>query len=148
MPRINYSKVFQAPNLKQEDLTSQVNGSETIFTTAGSFLPEQVFIYVNGVLQRLGVEASVLVLASSCPSLVSGTLVLYCISFFLPFSCFLFFLFECFEICCCNFLTRVCNRSKFFLFSTILFVRHNVLLYFRGARLDRFAPSKSFCNCL
>jgi hypothetical protein len=59
MPRINYSKVFQAPNLKQEDLTSQVNGSETIFTTAGSFLPEQVFIYVNGVLQRLGVEASV-----------------------------------------------------------------------------------------
>ena len=59
MPRINYSKAFQAPNLQQEDLTSQVNGSNNSFTTSRGFLPEQVFIYVNGVLQRLGVEASV-----------------------------------------------------------------------------------------
>lgn len=59
MPRINYSRAFSPPNLKQEDLSSQVDGTETIFTTTGGFLPEQVFIYVNGVLQRLGVEASV-----------------------------------------------------------------------------------------
>jgi len=59
MPRINYPNVWTGPNLKQEDLTTQINGSNNSFTTSSGFLPEQVFIYVNGVLQRLGVEASV-----------------------------------------------------------------------------------------
>jgi len=59
MPKVNYSNVFSPPPLKQEDLTSQVDGIVNTFTTTRSFSPQQIFIYVNGVLQRLDVEASV-----------------------------------------------------------------------------------------
>lgn len=59
MPKINYSNVYSPPTLTQEDLSAQVDGSATIFTTTRSFLAGVIFIYVNGVLQRLGVEASV-----------------------------------------------------------------------------------------
>ncbi len=59
MPKVGFNNVFSQALLHQEDLSSQVNGIVQTFTTSRSFSPQQIFIYVNGVLQRLGVEASV-----------------------------------------------------------------------------------------
>ncbi len=59
MPRINYSRVYTPPNLTTEDLSSQVNGIVNTFTTSRGYDSQIVFIYVNGVLQRTGVEATV-----------------------------------------------------------------------------------------
>jgi len=59
MPQVSYNRVFSLPTLQQEDLTSQVNGIVNTFTTTRGFAAGVIFIYVNGVLQRLGVEASV-----------------------------------------------------------------------------------------
>jgi len=59
MPKVGFNNVFSQAALHQEDLSSQVDGIVNTFTTTRSFSPQQIFIYVNGVLQRLDVEASV-----------------------------------------------------------------------------------------
>jgi hypothetical protein len=59
MPRVKFSRVFSSPALVSEDLTSQVDGIVQTFTTSRGFSADEIFIYVNGVLQRTGVEASV-----------------------------------------------------------------------------------------
>jgi hypothetical protein len=60
MPRINYSQTFSAAPipLVEEDLSSQVDGSETIFSPSRAFVSGKFFVYLNGILQRNGTEVS------------------------------------------------------------------------------------------
>ena len=60
MPRVNYSQVFGSGPLPllQEDLTTEVDGSKVIFSPSKTFVTNKLFVYLNGILQRLGTEVS------------------------------------------------------------------------------------------
>jgi len=60
MPRIATSQVFGSSPipLLQEDLTTEVDGSKVIFSPSKTFVTNKLFVYLNGILQRLGTEVS------------------------------------------------------------------------------------------
>jgi|TARA_R100000479_G_scaffold52582_1_gene24982 hypothetical protein len=64
MPIIDYSNVFQpkdaiGSDLKQQDVSSQINGSNQTFTISEDFSSTQCFVFWNGLYQRIGVEITV-----------------------------------------------------------------------------------------
>jgi hypothetical protein len=56
MPRIAYAQVYQDQriNLNTEDLTNQIDGITTTFTTTRVFYEDRVYVYYNGVRQQIG----------------------------------------------------------------------------------------------
>lgn len=64
MPIIDYSNVFKpkdaiGSDLKQEDVSSQIDGATQTFTISEAFSASQCFVFWNGLYQRIGVEITI-----------------------------------------------------------------------------------------
>lgn len=60
MPRVSYNTVYASAPLPlvQEDLTQDVDGSTVLFSPSKTFVINKLWVYLNGVLQRLDTEVT------------------------------------------------------------------------------------------